>query len=1383
MKPPLTEVYTMGAGQYNAKASKIRSSITWIISFSSLKNKGRKICSEDCFERTGALTSTAAEYLISGTPYRRLIYYVFKIHPSGDRYESIIQTLSQYGMFFLKSEDSVITCDQLEANPIYMDAHLQLIDMLMNAAASKLWASTLNVVTSVKRFSTFFASKELPTNNEESIILWLGKVCCKVQQLEEVSEVHKTSSNRTYPTVTEDVDDLCDSCVLALVIHFYCPHMIPSEDIILNSLMSIADSLHNLQISLEFCYETLFPSYNLPSMEDFLSAEDFLQCSEELRQNFLTFYAFLFYCFEVDPHPEFVKPRDGHMKKCASKQNETRPHSAHQPLLRLSNLHEKSDADAAKILPEAKSLLSEATIRSFLPTSRSNSSCSNSSTSNLQTTFSRSTPDLAAKVAHMGVPQVPLLPKRQQEGRPPSRATPRLSSRRLENSSLRKSTSLDDVTNGVPEAANTPSKWNTRVQAFSVYKDETVTPERPSYETDAHSSATFNYPGGTSLLSRVEVDDEVDDILSGRVRDSEDLNLTQSFDLEWSGFTKGEMNKSRTDKENVSVNAGDMLLETVRTNEHRSPLSTTRTKFNARPLTDSGDWVGDTSSDITSVTNLTSDLNGLGDGLDDFSPFISSTSKETTFSASRTSNVGISADSPEKSSLRSPWTLSELKTSYIVENGNFNTADSARAAGYPVIIDPTEAHSIHLKEEESRVGNCAFQDERAETRKSHRARLADSPLRASATIISPNKVADTSPQKIQETRWSCLAQQRGYRDNSSNNKVVTRPDALELFRQLELSRQKSAKREAEYRLKDARYAELLHQFELLKRETALTKQTNFRLNMQLKQPKNLKGEFISDKSGVTKKDEISSDYSSKSPSPATSERNLEGNTSETLPAEQLSSDLSVLQSQSNESGNTIMGSFDMDTVIFVPRNIEKLKQSIDENQNFNNRVMQNNQTQILSRSDVDARLNNPSSSNKMTPGITSKVNSPQSASGSSRNKHKDLSSQSPTRSHAKASNVVMTETAVEDSQTRRSLFPSGSKGHKQDPETSQESHDISINYNTFSDRIKSSSCQSTPSKSPRATSSQARDDSFSNLDDSERRAMGFTIVDENSPASKLAKKKEQFLLSRLKKEEEQRKKQMEREKESEVRKVEARLQQERALQKKVEEKEKREKRLKEYQKRKKQEEEASLHQVGVIGSSGSAKKTPKVKLTPQHPERDESSRNLEHDVPSTSRGLTVPFSPKIFAHRSSSREDDSDSLGSTPGSEYTGPKLYKQLSVKSNRTLIMNSLNHCCLSGKVNEPVRNKTLQALEQSEARHLMVLFRDGKCQYRGLYSYHPDEEKLHKICGTGPHTITPPMIESLFKYNSGRRSFSSVPSKTLSVSIDGITIKNSLWQHAKK
>ena len=54
-------------------------------------------------------------------------------------------------------------------------------------------------------------------------------------------------------------------------------------------------------------------------------------------------------------------------------------------------------------------------------------------------------------------------------------------------------------------------------------------------------------------------------------------------------------------------------------------------------------------------------------------------------------------------------------------------------------------------------------------------------------------------------------------------------------------------------------------------------------------------------------------------------------------------------------------------------------------------------------------------------------------------------------------------------------------------------------------------------------------------------ALGFTIIDENSPVSEVAKKKEQFFRLRLKKEQEQRMKQMEREKEATRRKEEARL--------------------------------------------------------------------------------------------------------------------------------------------------------------------------------------------------------------------------------------------------
>lgn len=140
-------------------------------------------------------------------------------------------------------------------------------------------------------------------------------------------------------------------------------------------------------------------------------------------------------------------------------------------------------------------------------------------------------------------------------------------------------------------------------------------------------------------------------------------------------------------------------------------------------------------------------------------------------------------------------------------------------------------------------------------------------------------------------------------------------------------------------------------------------------------------------------------------------------------------------------------------------------------------------------------------------------------------------------------------------------------------------------------------------------------------------------------------------------------------------------------------------------------------------------------------------------------------------------------FSSVVNTEYNGPKLYKEPSLKSNKHIINNAICHCCLPGKVNESTRLRALQVLDMSEARHFMILFRDSKCQFRALYVYDPESEKLFKLDGNGPATILPAMIDCLYKYNSGRKSFTSLPSKTLSVSIDAVTIKNSLWQTSKR
>uniref|UniRef100_A0A3B3V755 Calmodulin regulated spectrin-associated protein family, member 2a n=1 Tax=Poecilia latipinna TaxID=48699 RepID=A0A3B3V755_9TELE len=156
--------------------------------------------------------------------------------------------------------------------------------------------------------------------------------------------------------------------------------------------------------------------------------------------------------------------------------------------------------------------------------------------------------------------------------------------------------------------------------------------------------------------------------------------------------------------------------------------------------------------------------------------------------------------------------------------------------------------------------------------------------------------------------------------------------------------------------------------------------------------------------------------------------------------------------------------------------------------------------------------------------------------------------------------------------------------------------------------------------------------------------------------------------------------------------------------------------------------------------------------------------------------------------RSSSRNGEKDwenastTSSVTSNTEYTGPRLYKEPSAKSNKHIIQNALAHCCLAGKVNEGQKNKILEEMEKSEANNFLVLFRDSGCQFRSLYTYCPETQEINKLTGIGPKSITRKMIDGLYKYNSDKKQFSQIPAKTMSASVDAVTIHNHLWQTKK-
>ncbi|XP_021710404.1 patronin isoform X10 [Aedes aegypti] len=147
-------------------------------------------------------------------------------------------------------------------------------------------------------------------------------------------------------------------------------------------------------------------------------------------------------------------------------------------------------------------------------------------------------------------------------------------------------------------------------------------------------------------------------------------------------------------------------------------------------------------------------------------------------------------------------------------------------------------------------------------------------------------------------------------------------------------------------------------------------------------------------------------------------------------------------------------------------------------------------------------------------------------------------------------------------------------------------------------------------------------------------------------------------------------------------------------------------------------------------------------------------------------------------------DDGSSDISSTASSmmDYNGPKLYKQPATKSNRGIILNAVEYCVFPGAVNREAKQKVLEKIARSEAKHFLVLFRDAGCQFRALYGYWPENEQIIKLYGTGPSQVDDVMFDKFFKYNSGGKCFSQVHTKHLTVTIDAFTIHNSLWQGKK-
>ncbi|KAL1023326.1 hypothetical protein UPYG_G00039280 [Umbra pygmaea] len=342
--------------------------------------------------------------------------------------------------------------------------------------------------------------------------------------------------------------------------------------------------------------------------------------------------------------------------------------------------------------------------------------------------------------------------------------------------------------------------------------------------------------------------------------------------------------------------------------------------------------------------------------------------------------------------------------------------------------------------------------------------------------------------------------------------------------------------------------------------------------------------------------------------------------------------------------------------------------------------------------------------------------------------------------------------------------------------------------------------------------SEESEDMKGTYGDNEKTSCGFFFKDEGKGEDDMVQKWAALLEKRLMREKETQQRKMQLEAELERKKEEARVKSEEERLRREEEKARREFIKQEYLRRKQLKLMEDMDSVIKPRPAGTKQRRARPKSVHRDsveslrtPARAAGSRPGVFSVSSLSlASLNLGDSESVPSERRTPRPDSADGFlspcrsgsrngddewenGSTTSSvrsntEYTGPKLYKEPSAKSNKHIIQNALAHCCLAGKVNEGQKNKILEEMEKSEASNFLVLFRDGGCQFRSLYTYCPDTDEASKLTGIGPRSITRKMIENLYKYNSDKKQFSQIPAKTMSASVDAITIHGYLWQTKK-
>ncbi|KAM4738526.1 calmodulin-regulated spectrin-associated protein 2a isoform 5-T5 [Anableps anableps] len=1352
-------------------------------------------------------------------------------------HDAIIQALAQRGLY-VTDQERLVTERDLRKRPLQMGAHLAMIDTLMMAYT----VETVNVekvMACIHQYSSSNSEEEKPYDTEDAVTTWINKVneylkdVVAQEQKKETQSAEQTGSLRSptkwymklvparyrkeqaltqlapwIPLVDNLLKDSTDGSALGALLHFYCPQLLPLDDVCLKERMSLADRLYNLQLIQDFCKD------NLNSCCHF-SLEDMLYASSTIKNNYLVFVAELFWWFEV-VKPSFVKPR-------MLDNEDTEPSSIlkNMPFIPISKATKKSFMERPPS-PERPSLPLRPQPRNTGEIKRSSSMSFVDGNLGTWPKEKRSGPyGVSFDIPFDKEDSAPAAPS-STRGMVRSISTDDGSGFKVQHipRGMKRNLSFQPVNGqsigiqeeGCPDslAGIEPCRrpfpnGHGSVMASAASMEEALqiihSPTRPPIEGInngffLHSQDPRSSAGGLDPLS----ESDSKELLS--TADTTEVDTGIHIHTE-------DMLDEDSSLKDLSVNM-DLDVDTPSpcpSNQSKSPSGVKLTSFaeqKMRKLSPSAPDSGRGSSSSMKTTPEGSEfalpLSVSWAPTPEHSPIRQQSTPAITAQATPTSaqlppNDPAQVMATEMVQLR--IRLEEKRKAIEAQKKKVEAAFTRHRQKM--------GHSAFLNVVKRKADGAASGEEGGQT--DGEGKLAST----SPTFKFGRSKADTPDGAEQSSTPSCWQKTPGSGDEGGQSHAqITEADLSEYTRSIEKLNHSLAFLQAEMQ-RLAQQQEVIMAMREQQHQQAWVIPPPHTNPSPQKHPR---------PGAVTR----SSGPSSPADSPRSTHRS---------PTSIKRKSASFHSRNPRTARPSELKLAPYSRVLTAPQSVDSIP-----------RLRRFSPCQPLISSFIYMGEKPAADSSEITGqdgGKTDSVLSPErdlasmcaacsphsSLNLQTKTKQSEVDANSPSQETESHTHEEISDTAKDDQNNtdQKSLIELKPTIEASFPEVL--AHPVVETFTVTPTEIPSKPEPSSQAKSslievPLSVVKPMEDltiddglemeqDSTESVDDEQKLCHGFFFKEDGKAEENMAQRRAALLEKRMRREKESQMRKMQLEAELEQKKEGARLKAEEERLRKEEEKARKEFIKQEYLRRKQlklmEDMDTVIKPRPAKQKRGRPKSIHRDSMdSPKTPVRGPTgSRQRFFSVSSLSlASLTMGDSDSVHSDKRAPRPDSADGFLSpsrsssrngekdwenasttssvTSNTEYTGPRLYKEPSAKSNKHIIQNALAHCCLAGRVNEGQKNKILEEMEKSEANNFLVLFRDSGCQFRSLYTYCPETQEINKLTGIGPKSITRKMIDGLYKYNSDKKQFSQIPAKTMSASVDAVTIHNHLWQTKK-